>query len=149
MRKPISKIRTSKYILPLLYIPFVLMTTCSEDAMDKETEDSVLTNEMTNEDDDKMKNPSNTDEKDIGDKDGSTCCQNALNYIFNEQDGFINVEFENTKFSDDWKLKTEGTDFSGKGYMFWDGPQHLGQPGNGNAYFKLNIVNPGIYQFLW
>ncbi len=75
----------------LLCIPFILMTACSEDAMDKELDDSVDTNEITTPEDDTIEDRSSTDEKDVGDKDGSTSCQNALHYIFNEQDGLINV----------------------------------------------------------
>ena len=76
-------------------------------------------------------------------------CSNSLESIFNEKDGLVNVEFEETEFSEDWKQKSDGSGFSGKGYMVWEGQQHTGNPGNGVATFKIKIKNAGTYQFLW
>ena len=78
-----------------------------------------------------------------------TSCNEPLNYIFNENEGLVLVEFENAEFTADWKLKTEGSSFSGAGYMVWEGSQSLGNPGNGKATFTINIKNPGTYQFIW
>lgn len=72
-------------------------------------------------------------------------CNEPLNYIFNENEGLVLVEFENAEFSADWKLKTEGSSYSGAGYMVWEGSQSLGNPGNGKATFAINIKNPGTY----
>lgn len=76
-------------------------------------------------------------------------CTNATNLVFNEKDGLVKVEFENAEFTDDWKLKNGGTGFSGKGFMVWQGQQHLSQPGNGVATFKVRIEHSGRYRFLW
>ena len=76
-------------------------------------------------------------------------CSNSLESIFNEKDGLVNVEFEATEFSEDWKQKSDGSGFSGKGYMVWEGEQHTGTPGNGLVTFKIKIKNAGRYQFLW
>lgn len=76
-------------------------------------------------------------------------CSQVSDYVFNEKDGLLNVEFENTDFSGDWKLKNDGSGFSGEGYMVWEGEQHLGNPGAGTAIFKIRIENAGTYQFLW
>ncbi|SDD65314.1 hypothetical protein SAMN05421636_101318 [Pricia antarctica] len=126
-----------------------LMTACSEDALDKELEDSLDTDKMTPPEDYMADNPSNTNEKDENGKDGLASCQNVSDYIFQEIDGLIKIEFENAEFSDNWKLKTDGTNFSGKGYMVWEGAQQLGQPGNEKTAFTLQIEHPGTYQFLW
>jgi len=78
-----------------------------------------------------------------------TACNQVSDYIFNEKDGLVNIEFENTDFSNDWKLKSDGSSFSGNGYMVWEGEQHLGNPGNGKATFRIRIEHTGTYQFLW
>ena len=76
-------------------------------------------------------------------------CTNISDFIFNEKDGLVTVEFEEAEFSGDWKQKSDGSGFSGEGYMVWEGPQHLGNPGNGTASFKIKIETAGTYQFLW
>lgn len=148
MRIPISTLLTSLVVLPLLGLSMLLMTACSEDAMDTELDDSV-TDEMTPSHNNTVDNPSNTDEKETSGKNDPASCQNASDYIFQEKDGLVHVEFENAEFSDFWKLKTDGTDFLGKGYMVWDGPQQLAKPGNETISFTLKIAQPGTYQFLW
>lgn len=79
----------------------------------------------------------------------STSCKNPVDYIFNEKDGLVLVEFENAEFSANWKLKTDGDSYSGNGYMVWEGSQYLGNPGNGATTFKIKITNTGTYQFIW
>ncbi len=76
-------------------------------------------------------------------------CSNVSDFIFNEKEGLVTVEFEEAEFSEDWKLKPDGTNVSGAGYMVWEGAQHLGEPGNGKARFMIKIENAGTYQFLW
>lgn len=76
-------------------------------------------------------------------------CDNMGNYLFIEKEGLVNVEFENTKFPEGWKLKDDGNSSSGKGYMVWEGDQYLGNPGNAKATFRIKIKNAGTYQFLW
>lgn len=76
-------------------------------------------------------------------------CSNVSNFIFNEKDGLVTVEFEDAEFSGDWKLKSDGSSFSGKGYMVWEGSQNLGNPGTGTTSFNIKIENSGTYQFIW
>jgi len=78
----------------------------------------------------------------------STCTE-PIDFIFNEVNGLVLTEFESAKFSEDWKLKNDGNGHSGEGYMVWEGDQHLGNPGNGLATFKINITNAGVYRFIW
>ncbi len=75
-------------------------------------------------------------------------CTNAGTYLFVEKDGLVNVEFENAEFSGDWKFKNNGN-FSGKGYMVWEGDQYLHKPEEGFANFTIKIQNPGTYRFVW
>ncbi|MFK7811977.1 MAG: hypothetical protein AB8B59_05750 [Maribacter sp.] len=76
-------------------------------------------------------------------------CTDISEFVFNEKDGLVNVEFEKSEFSGDWKLKSDGNGFSDQGYMVWQGEQYLSNPGNGAAVFKIKIENVGTYQFLW
>lgn len=76
-------------------------------------------------------------------------CTNTSNFIFNEKDGLVTIEFEDATFSGDWKLKSDGDSFTGKGYMVWEGTQHLSDPGTGMATYKIKIENTGTYQFIW
>jgi len=56
-------------------------------------------------------------------------CKNVSDFIFNEKDGLVNVEFENSEFSDDWKLKNDGARviWFGKENNTW-ATQEMGQP---------------------
>lgn len=76
-------------------------------------------------------------------------CTNSSDFIFNEKDGLVTVEFEEAAFPTNWKQKSDGSSFSGKGYMIWEGPQNLSNPGIGTVTFKIKIENAGTYQVLW
>ena len=76
-------------------------------------------------------------------------CTNPIDFVFNEKDGLVSVEFEKAEFSGDWTMKSDGNSYSGEGYMVWEGTQHLSQPGNGRATFMIKISNAGTYQFVW
>lgn len=79
----------------------------------------------------------------------NTSCDNPIDFVFNEKDGLVSVEFEKADFSDDWAMKSDGNSFSGEGYMVWEGTQYLHEPGNGMATFKIKITNSGVYRFVW
>lgn len=89
------------------------------------------------------------DEPSEDDVTGNLPCSSPLDLVFNESNGLVSVEFENAEFTGDWKLRNEGNGFSGKGYMVWQGQQHLHDPGNGRATFAININRSGRYRFLW
>ncbi|QCW99830.1 hypothetical protein FGM00_06865 [Aggregatimonas sangjinii] len=125
----------------IIFLVVISTYSCSEDAyMPTDAEEEVMEEESETEDD------ASTDEE-TGTED--TTCSDPSNYIFSEKDGLVLVEFENAEFSADWALKSDGDGHSGAGYMVWEGQQHLSIPGNGTATFKINITNPGTYQFLW
>ena len=75
-------------------------------------------------------------------------CSNFSNYVFNEKDNLILVEFEDNEFPAGWEFKTSSS-ASGKGYYVWTSDQSLGNPGNGLVEYKLKITNPGTYRFIW
>jgi len=129
----------------MLYILLFLVTSysCSVDSNiieELETEEIVDDQEETKEESEMEEEEQETE---------SSVCDDPLNYVFNEKEGLLLIEFENALFSGDWALKTDGDSHSGDGYMVWEGQQHLGNPGNGTTTFKLNIENPGTYQFIW
>ena len=79
----------------------------------------------------------------------SSSCTNPIDFVFTEKDGLVSVEFEKAKFSENWAMKSDGNSYSGEGYMVWEGTQHLSDPGNGRATFKIKISNIGTYKFVW
>ncbi|MCL5245462.1 hypothetical protein M4I21_06560 [Cellulophaga sp. 20_2_10] len=78
-----------------------------------------------------------------------TSCDKVENFVFVEKDGLVSVEFEDAAFTNNWKLKKDGNNISGKGYMVWEGDQYLGKPGEGLATYSIKINSPGTYRFLW
>lgn len=150
-----------------LILLLVCFTGCTDDeiinAPETDTEETIddSGNGDTNDIGDSMDNgdaPDNEDAPDNSDTPENpvgettpeeTMCTEPLHFVFNEKDGLLLAEFEDAEFTADWSLKTDGNNYSGAGYMVWEGDQSLGNPGNGTATFKLNIENPGTYQFIW
>lgn len=118
---------------------FVLGTSCTNDSLSE-----PLETEST-------ENPTEEEEPEVTTEETpeQVACDDLTNFIFNEKDGLLLVEFENAEFTEDWKLKSEGSTESEVTFMVWEGEQSLGNPGNGIATYKLKIENAGIYQFLW
>jgi len=85
----------------------------------------------------------------LGDFNVPVICDDPAEFIFQEKEGLVNVEFENAIFSEDWELTNSDNDHTGEGYMVWNGNQSLANPGNGLTSFKMNITNTGTYRFLW
>lgn len=126
-----------------LLAPFMVcffLSFCGSCSNDTEILDEV--SEVENPDD--VETPENPE----GD-DTENPCTDTNSYIFNEKDGLVTIEFEASSYDGDWILKTEGTSFSGKGYLEWNGDQHLGTPNLGKISYKIKITNVGVYQFLW
>ncbi|WP_299552388.1 hypothetical protein [Seonamhaeicola sp.] len=66
----------------------------------------------------------------------------------------IEVETESITVIDDWKERTTIADFSGDGYIIWEGPNQFwrGEANIGAAgrlTYKINIPRAGTYQFNW
>ncbi len=117
----------------------------SQDSQDSGDSGDSGDDEDSNDSEDSQdeENPEETDDTD------STTCSNVGDFVFVEKDGILKVEFENAEFNQNWKLKTNGNNFSGEGYMSWTGAESFNDPGNGKASFKIRIKNAGTYQFLW
>ncbi|MGB5819965.1 MAG: hypothetical protein WBG90_10820 [Saonia sp.] len=144
---------TNTLIYKLRYIPICLFLglvfSCSDEdiatADDMEAVDPQ--EEPTNDNNDgEEENDNGNGEEGSG---NNSSCTDPGDFIFNEKDGYVHIEFEEAKFSGDWELKSNESGFSGDGYMVWTGTQHTGQPGNGFVTYSLKISNPGTYQFLW
>ena len=134
-----TALQISKLVLIFL---FFATYSCSEDAdvlMNPDDEEAVVPDE----------DASSEEETTAEENNNSTSCTDPNAYIFNEKDGLVFVEFENAEFSTDWKLKSDGDTFTGTGYMVWEGPQHLNNPGNGTVTYTIKISNTGTYRFLW
>ena len=133
----------SIYPVSSLVLLILLISGCTAD----EAADVVLPDVIENTDDSESSDDSeNTEDDSVTD---NTMCSEPLNFVFNESNGLVLAEFEDAEFTADWILKTDGTKYSGEGYMVWEGNQNLSNPGIGTATFKLQIENPGTYQFIW
>lgn len=129
-------------ILPfgvLILFAFMLFVSCS---------DSEPVGDSGNMDSQEDTGGNSDEQGSDGNSNGSSCIEPA-DFVFNEQNGLVNVEFESAEFSEDWTLNTDEPDFTGDGSMVWNGSQNLNQPGVGRTTFKININTPGIYRFVW
>lgn len=134
-------------LIPLLLALILTTYSCSADTnilLDPET-DEVVDEEQEQQEESEVEEEESEKETETE----SSSCTDPLDYVFNEKDGLVLVEFEKAEFSGDWALKSDGTSHSGDGYMVWQGSQHLGDPGNGIVTFKIKIENSGTYQFIW
>lgn len=133
------------HLLSSFLVFLMFFTACSSD----EEIDMVLPEGTEAVDYSDEKKDDESDENTAEPVSGAVTCKDVSTYVFNEKDGIVFVEFENAKFTGDWKLKTNGSSYSGDGYMVWEGIQNMGNPGIGATTYKLKINNPGTYQFLW
>ena len=77
-------------------------------------------------------------------------CPDDGNPVFVEDSGLVKVDFASVDFADtDWSLQTNIPDYTGDGLLVWNGPNSMGNPGNGLLTFKVHISTPGTYRFLW
>ena len=76
-------------------------------------------------------------------------CPSSIGFVFEESNGMVSFEFEDTTFPEGWVLRSNAPNFSGDGYMQWEGSPSLGNPGNGTVTFPIRITTPGTYRFLW
>lgn len=128
----------------VLCISIATFYSCSSDS-DTALEPDL--DEIAQEQETEDENEDETEDEEI--PTNSSDCTNPLDFIFNEDNGLLVAEFESSEFSEDWKLKSDGDNHTGEGYMVWEGDQHLGNPGNGLATFKIKITTAGTYRFMW
>ena len=67
------------------------------------------------------------------------------NPAYIEQNGLIVIQMESATNTGQWVLESSESGYTGAGYLRWDGPNHLNQPGNGLLEFRLLISEPGEY----
>lgn len=144
---------TSSIVHALLVLFLLLAISCSTDElifdeeadMISEIDEEEVAEEDTTEDND-------TQDGDMEDEDSQSSnnsCTDSENFVFNEENGLVFIEFENGDFPENWTLKAEGDNFTGDGYMVWEGAQSLSNPGSGTTIFKIKIETAGTYQFIW
>lgn len=70
--------------------------------------------------------------------------------VFVEDNGMVKVDMAALDpVNMDWSLKTDLDDYSGNGFFVWEGPNAMGNPGNGLLTYQIQINTPGTYRFLW
>lgn len=125
---------TCRLVLLVMPLLITLAYSCSEDAL----EESMDTPEegLDTENDAPQTNTI-----------GGDCPGNSNFFI--EREGLVSIEFEDTVFSEDWELRNDAEDISGRGYLVWTGNAAMGNPGNGTLRFRIQINRPGTYRFVW
>ena len=119
-----------------------------ENSDDNQMGDDQSEDEMDDEDD--MGGEDADDDQMDDDQTGSdNGCTDPEDFVFLESNGLVLVEFENTVITEDWELATREPNFTGEGYLVWNGSQSLGRPGNGIMTFRINITTTGTYRFMW
>ncbi|MDW7694269.1 hypothetical protein R9C00_05930 [Flammeovirgaceae bacterium SG7u.111] len=76
-------------------------------------------------------------------------CTDVSKYVFEEQDGLVVIEIENTEIGEGWVKKTDVAGFTGTSYLQWEGGNQNNSPGKGLMKFNVNITTPGTYRFQW
>ncbi len=74
-------------------------------------------------------------------------CDNPATFIFEEKEGLIAIEMENSDYPSEWTLETDAS--TAMNYLVWEGNNFFNAPGNGLIIFKIQITNPGKYRFVW
>lgn len=155
----IKNARPLKHTMLFLFLVVLTGHSCSKDStllpdpateeMQEQTQD--IDPETSTEETTPEEIPTTEDEEGTTEETDSkeTSCTDPAGFIFNEKDGLVQVEFENTDFSGNWKLRSNGNSHSGDGYLVWEGSQFFNDPGNGLLTYKIKIENPGTYKFLW
>jgi len=70
--------------------------------------------------------------------------------VFMEENGLVKLDMEAIDVSGtDWVFRTDISDYDGTGFLVWEGPNSMGNPGNGLLTYKVRINTPGTYRFLW
>ncbi|MEE4174814.1 MAG: tandem-95 repeat protein, partial [Xanthomonadales bacterium] len=69
---------------------------------------------------------------------------------FLEENGLLVIEMESADtLPANWPEETAFANFSGSGYLRYDGADSFGTPGNDIISYPIEIQNPGTYRFQW
>lgn len=73
-------------------------------------------------------------------------CDNPL---FIEEDGLVKGDFEIISNTNGWEVNKSIVGFKGTGYLIWKGNDSFTNPGIAKLTYKIQVTNPGTYQFVW
>lgn len=68
---------------------------------------------------------------------------------FEEKDGLLIVEMENTNFSGNWKKESVANGYTGDGYIVWRGSNSFNNTENGIIEIPIKINTTGTYIMRW
>lgn len=95
-------------------------------------------------------NPDTDQDSDTNTDPNNGACDDEKTAVFVEKNGLLAIELENGNFkSTSWNLSKNLSDFSGDGYLVWNGSDYFNQPGNGKLSFSIRIATTGTYRFIW
>ncbi len=123
-------LKTLKYSSLFLLMSLILIACSSDDDQSPDT------------------NGGDVDIPDVDPNNGG--CESGAAAVFVEKDGLLVIESENAVFNNtDWTLTKSAADFSGPGYLVWNGADAFNQPANGTLTYKIRVSTPGTYRFIW
>ena len=119
------------------YVTFLLLVLCLTSCSEQENSTPIIPDDIPD--------PNTTSEIIY-----NAGCEDNKNPVFIENDGLVLVEFESSDFENtSWKFHKTLSNFSGDGYLVWEGANSFQEPGKGILNFKIRITNPGTYRFIW
>ncbi|MEZ6017399.1 MAG: hypothetical protein R3F49_19960 [Planctomycetota bacterium] len=66
--------------------------------------------------------------------------------VYLESNGLVVINFESRPTVGDWAFSNTTPNYSGDGYIRWDGPDLFGSPGTGGLFsYDIEISTPGTY----
>lgn len=68
---------------------------------------------------------------------------------FQEQGGLVVIEAESGDALGNWQAETAISNYTGSGYLSYEGSDHFNNPGQDVIEYQVEIVNPGTYRFQW
>lgn len=79
----------------------------------------------------------------------ASCDPGDPGFTFVEENGLLIIETESTGVTGEWALRSRTPDYTGSGYLQWEGPNSYSQPGNGLLRYHLRVTTTGTYRFRW
>ncbi|MCW5515552.1 DUF5060 domain-containing protein [Muriicola sp. Z0-33] len=74
---------------------------------------------------------------------------NNCEALFESNNGLVIIEAENINAAAGWNTHSSVADYSGSGYLEWEGGDYFSTPGNGLSTTSIKINEPGTYLFQW
>jgi len=67
--------------------------------------------------------------------------------VYQEETGLLVIEMESQSPTEAWSLDTAFSDYTGNGYLIWEGSDNFNTLGEGPLSYPIEIATPGTYQF--